>query len=384
MFTFGVGTLNKIKMRDIMLDEVDDKFYFSQEVLDNFVYEKSYGTVGRIGYIDRKTDGRVHQSDYVYDWNKLASTLLARDYKDPQRVICYPKKGMGTIEYQNKRYSVRKLTPLEYWRLQGIPDDMFYRAQKKISNTKLYERAGRSICIPMLEDIFKKFFEKEDFDKLTVLEAFSGIGSQRIALQRQNIPHESVGIMEVDRYGLLAYDAIHNDQSIDYSVGKTDKEMTDEMEAINIAYNFSTYENEMPNSHKDIVDLYNATKRSHNFGDITKVTEDKLPNFNFFTYSFPCKNISLAGNRKGFEKDSGTQSSLVWECERIIREKRPKYLMMENVKNICGNENIGLFREWIALLESYGYKSEWGVYNAMDYGVPQNRERVIMMSKLVK
>ena len=98
MFTFGVGTLNKIKMRDIMLDEVDDKFYFSQEVLDNFVYEKSYGTVGRIGYIDRKTDGRVHQSDYVYDWNKLASTLLARDYKDPQRVICYPKKGMGTIE----------------------------------------------------------------------------------------------------------------------------------------------------------------------------------------------------------------------------------------------------------------------------------------------
>ena len=58
--------------------------------------------------------------------------------------------------------------------------------------------------------------------------------------------------------------------------------------------------------------------------------------------------------------------------------------MMENVKNICGNENIGLFREWIALLESYGYKSEWGVYNAMDYGVPQNRERVIMMSKLVK
>ena len=384
MFTFGVGTLNKIKMRDIMLDEVDDKFYFSQEVLDNFVYEKSYGIVGRIGYIDRKTDGRVHQSDYVYDWNKLASTLLARDYKDPQRVICHPKKGMGTIEYQNKRYSVRKLTPLEYWRLQGIPDDMFYRAQKKISNTKLYERAGRSICIPMLEDIFKKFFEKEDFDKLTVLEAFSGIGSQRIALQRQNIPHESVGIMEVDRYGLLAYDAIHNDQSIDYSVGKTDKEMTDEMEAINIAYNFSTYENEMPTSHKDIVDLSNATKRSHNFGDITKVTEDKLPNFNFFTYSFPCKNISLAGNRKGFEKDSGTQSSLVWECERIIREKRPKYLMMENVKNICGNENIGLFREWIALLESYGYKSEWGVYNAMDYGVPQNRERVIMMSKLVK
>ena len=288
MFTFGVGTLNKIKMRDIMLDEVDDKFYFSQEVLDNFVYEKSYGIVGRIGYIDRKTDGRVHQSDYVYDWNKLASTLLARDYKDPQRVICHPKKGMGTIEYQNKRYSVRKLTPLEYWRLQGIPDDMFYRAQKKISNTKLYERAGRSICIPMLEDIFKKFFEKEDFDKLTVLEAFSGIGSQRIALQRQNIPHESVGIMEVDRYGILSYDAIHNhDNPVDYSIGKTDEEMVEEMRKANIAYNFSTMKDEMPTTHEDIVMLYNANRRTHNFGDITRVNPKDLPDMDLFTYSFP-------------------------------------------------------------------------------------------------
>lgn len=218
-------------------------------------------------------------------------------------------------------------------------------------------------------------------NKLRVFESFAGVGSQRMALRNIGCNFEVVGISEVDKNALLAYDAIHENQD-EQIEEKTKDEMLKEMRDANIAYNFSTGKDEMPRSEKDIRRLYIAHKRSRNYGDITKINTDTLPDFDFFTYSFPCKNISIAGKQAGLEKDSGTQSSLVWECERIIRAKKPKYLMMENVKNICGKAHMPAFQEWIDLLSDIGYKSYWKVFNGKDYGVPQNRERVIMISIL--
>jgi DNA (cytosine-5)-methyltransferase 1 len=202
-----------------------------------------------------------------------------------------------------------------------------------------------------------------------------------MALKNLGVNFEHVGIMEVDKYAILSYDAIHNEDSVDFSSNLTKEQMIAEMRKINIAYNFSTYVDEMPSSEEDVRRLYNAVKRTNNFGDITKVNTKDLPDFDFFTYSFPCKNISIAGNQVGMDKDSGSQSSLVWECERIIRDKKPRYLMMENVKNICGKKHIAFFESWIKLLSDMGYESHWDVYNAKDYGVSQSRERVIMMSE---
>lgn len=218
-------------------------------------------------------------------------------------------------------------------------------------------------------------------NKLKVFESFSGVGSQRMALRNIGCNFEVVGISEVDKNALLAYDAIHENQKEEVEI-KSKEDMLFEMREANIAYNFSTGKDEMPRSENDIRRLYIAHKRSKNYGDITKINTDNLPDFDFFTYSFPCKNISIAGNQAGLEKGSGTQSSLVWECERIIKDKTPKYLMMENVKNICGKLNMATFQEWIDLLSELGYKSYWKVLNGKDYGVPQNRERVIMLSVL--
>jgi len=95
----------------------------------------------------------------------------------------------------------------------------------------------------------------------------------------------------------------------------------------NIGYNFSTGDSEIPRHERDIEKLYQACVRNKNYGDIRLIDEKTLPNFDFFTYSFPCKNISVAGAQAGAEKDSDTQSSLLWECERIIRHKKPRYLM---------------------------------------------------------
>lgn len=167
---------------------------------------------------------------------------------------------------------------------------------------------------------------------IRVFEAFAGVGAQRMALERAGIPHEVVGISEIDKFALQSYEAIHGETT--------------------------------------------------NFGDIKQLTTDALPDFDLFTYSFPCTSISAAGQQKGMEKGSDNASALLWECEKIIREKRPRYLLMENVKQLVGKKFYKDFEVWIQMLEDYGYKSYWKVLNAKDYGVPQNRERVFMVSSL--
>ena len=215
---------------------------------------------------------------------------------------------------------------------------------------------------------------------LRVFEAFAGVGSQRMALRNIGIDFEVVGISDVDRYALLAYDAIHHNG--EYVEEKTKEEMLEDFRKRNIAYNFSTGKSELPKRYEDIKKLYEAHVRSKNFGDIRTIDVNELPEIDLFTYSFPCKNISVAGKQDGFEVKSDTQSSLVWECRKIIEKAKPKYLLLENVKNIIGKNFKGIFDTWLSYLESLGYTNYYQVLNAKDFGLAQNRERVMMVSIL--
>ena len=163
--------------------------------------------------------------------------------------------------------------------------------------------------------------------ELRVFEAFSGYGSQSIALRNLGIPHEVVAISEIDKYAIKAYEAIH---------GPT-----------------------------------------LNLGDITQINVKDIPEHDLFTYSFPCQDLSIAGKQVGLHK--GTRSGLLYECEKIIEHCRPKYLLLENVKNLVGNKFKPQFVEWLIYLKSLGYTNYWKVLNAKDYGVPQNRERVFVI-----
>lgn len=169
-------------------------------------------------------------------------------------------------------------------------------------------------------------------EKLKLFEAFAGVGTQRMALDRLGIPYESVGIAEIDKFALQTYEAVHGD---------------------------------LPN-----------------YGDISQVNVEELPDMDLFTYSFPCQDISLAGSTNGLAEGSGTRSSLLWECRRVIQGKKPKYLLMENVKNLVGKKFKADFDRWLEWLESEGYTNYWKVLNAKNYGVPQNRERVFVVSIL--
>ncbi len=119
-----------------------------------------------------------------------------------------------------------------------------------------------------------------------------------------------------------------------------------------------------------------------NLGDISKLKVEDIPDHDLFTCSFPCQSISISGLQRGFEEGSGTRSSLLWECKRVIEGKKPKYILMENVKNLVSKKFKPTFDKWCEWLEGQGYTNYWQVLNAKDYGVPQNRERVFMISIL--
>ena len=169
---------------------------------------------------------------------------------------------------------------------------------------------------------------------MRLLELFSGIGAQTTALQNLGIEHTSV-CCEIDGQAHSAYEAMH---------GPTE-----------------------------------------NLGDITKV--ERLPPCDLLTYSYPCQAVSVAGSRTGMEEGSGTSSSLVWEVGRLLtvakeRGELPEYLLMENVKGVLQNPNKAVFDRWCKHLTSLGYTQSYAVLNAKDFGVPQSRERIFMVSTL--
>lgn len=219
--------------------------------------------------------------------------------------------------------------------------------------------------------------------KLRVMELFSGYGSQRMALRNLGIDFESVGISEIDIPAILSYASIHDgldveDETFEYP---TKEEMIKFLESKNIGLDFKSGKVKLPKNLDKLKQIYRATVLSKCFGDVSLLKLSELPDVDFVTYSFPCTDISVAGQQKGIKKGQ-TRSGLLYECEKIIEEKRPKYLLMENVKNLVGKKFKEQFDEWLSYLESLGYKNYWQVLNAKDYKVPQNRERVFVVSIL--
>ena len=116
-----------------------------------------------------------------------------------------------------------------------------------------------------------------------------------------------------------------------------------------------------------------------NYGDITKIDEKELPYFDLFVGGFPCQSFSIAGQRKGFEDTRGT---MFFEIARIIREKQPRILLLENVKGLLSHNKGQTFFTIITALDELGYDCQWQVLNSKNHGVPQNRERVFVIGHL--
>ena len=118
----------------------------------------------------------------------------------------------------------------------------------------------------------------------------------------------------------------------------------------------------------------------NNLGDMTKIDWEKVPDFDLLFYSTPCQSISQAGLQHGFTEGSGTRSSIIWNVRDAVKIKRPKFLCLENVKAMVTEKFVGMFNMWQLELERLGYANFAQVLNAKDYGVPQNRERIFLVS----
>lgn len=212
--------------------------------------------------------------------------------------------------------------------------------------------------------------------KIRVFEAFSGIGSQNMALRNIGANYEIVATSDVDPLVIKAYANIHC-QSCDMGNASLENKK-------NHLIKLNIYDEKSIKkvSDEEIDRLYTACIRSKNLGDITKIEEKDVPEHDLFTYSFPCQDISSIGKLQGFDENSGTRSSLLWECGRIIKAKMPKFLLMENVKNIVTKNNIQNFNRWCDYLKSLGYTNYYQLLDSQNFGVSQRRVRCFMVSIL--
>lgn len=171
---------------------------------------------------------------------------------------------------------------------------------------------------------------------LKIIELFAGIGAPRKALELANIPHKTIWFSEIDNYAENSYRAIFND-----------------------------YE-------------------TLNLGDITKIDVNNLQKeeVDIIIGGWPCQDISIAGKRKGMDKDSGTRSSLLWETLKIIEFYKPKWIINENVSNVLSEKNFKNIQKYCEYLNNLGYETDYKILNAKDYGIPQKRKRIFIISKL--
>ena len=163
---------------------------------------------------------------------------------------------------------------------------------------------------------------------IKLLELFGGIGACSKAFDRLKIDYEIADYVEIDKYAVASYNAIHNTNYEPQDITKWDKDIE--------------------------VDL--------------------------MMHGSPCQDFSLAGKQAGGDEGSGTRSSLMYETIRIVNKLKPKYVIWENVKNLLSKKHRHNFDNYLEIMESLGYQNYYQVLNAKDYGIPQNRERVFTIS----
>ncbi len=319
--------------------------------------------------------------------------MIAKIYPDGHSDLQEKKDPTHPVRY----FDIRKLTPHECYRLMGVPEKRIevllssdpIAGGQYISNSAHYKLAGNSIVCDVLKYIYESLlypvsnrvegeqqslFMQEQFilpqpkdHPFRMVTLCSGYDSQCLAAEMLREDHPEFS------FELMAWSEFDPES----------KRKLEEQPAV-VAHNL----------------LY-PQWANRNRGDMTKADWSDLADaeIDLLTYSTPCQSISQAGKREGMKRNSGTRSAVLWSTENAVRQMRPKVLLQENVRALISQPNMPDFQDWCRLLEDLGYvnflapefpkpwgkatgdiHSTAGILNAKDYGVPQNRERVYMVS----
>lgn len=244
----------------------------------------------------------------------------------------------------------------------------------------------------------------------------AGIGAQERALRQLNIPYKVKHTCDCDASAVLSYAAMRWDleQEMEIFEFPSQDKMIEELQAKNLGYDFQKSKHGITKRTpiNKLKQYYIADKLSSNLGDISKV--EKLPYADVVTYSFPCTDLSVAGKGEGMVNkcdacghswpidfsnaeeslvcpncgatvSSSTRSGLLGQVQRLLSIAKknntlPKYLLLENVKNLVGKKFKAQFDAWVKWLDSIGYNTYYKVLNAKHYGICQNRERIFAIS----
>jgi len=194
--------------------------------------------------------------------------------------------------------------------------------------------------------------------ELRYLSLFSGIGGFEIAIQRAF--NQQLTQIEQDWQG----------RNRDINEVEHDVLPTSRATALCIGYS---------EIDKYAIKTYERHFKHDNYGDATKINPTELPDFDLLVGGFPCQAFSIAGKRKGFDDTRGT---LFFDIARILAEKRPRHMVLENVKGLLSHDGGKTFQTILGVLSDLGYRVEWQVLNSKDFGVPQNRERIYFVGHL--
>lgn len=229
--------------------------------------------------------------------------------------------------------------------------------------------------------------------KLTGNILFSGIGAQERGFEDSGLfDIEVLTTSDICKEAVLSYAAIHcgltKEMVENYQGYPTREEMAQHLTDINLGYEPDKNKHYdwfklVKKKNKELEKYWLACKLSNNLGDISKIEE--LPYADFWTVSFCCQDISVAGKMKGLKPDSGTRSSLLWDNIKLLEKAKnndtlPQYIMFENVKNLVSKKFINDFNDLIDVLGELGFNTYWKVINGKGCGVPQNRERVFVIA----
>lgn len=238
--------------------------------------------------------------------------------------------------------------------------------------------------------IFEFLYDTYKCKHIHLYQFFAGVGSQAKALKKIGVDFTDYKIAEWSVPSIIAYNRIHTKDFTDYSVGKSREEM--EQVVKNVSLDSSTLITEKQLKSKSdewIKNVYNNIIATHNLVNICNVhgkdLEIDTTKTNIIFYSFPCQDLSKAGLKKGLSKEGGTRSGLLWEIERILnelteRERESCVLICENVPDLVEVNFVKDFNLWVDALTKFGFTSYSEILNAKDYGIPQNRRRVFMVS----